>query len=38
MENLIKCVEEDYAVDILRISTIGINERVNEIISYIEEK
>ncbi len=38
MKNLIKCVEEDYAVDVLHISTIGINERINEIVSYIEEK
>ncbi len=36
MCNLIKCVEEDYAVDVLRISEIGIDQRVNEIIQYLE--
>ena len=36
MCNLIKCVEEDYATDVLRISEIGIDERLNEIKQYLE--
>ena len=36
MRNLIKCVEEDYDVDVLRISEIGIEERINEIKQYLE--
>ena len=36
MRNLIKCVEEDYDVDVLRISEIGIDQRVAEIKSYLD--
>ena len=36
MRNLIKCVEEDYDADVLRISEIGIDQRVNEIKSDLD--
>ena len=36
MRNLIKCVEEDHGVDVLRISEIGIDERLSEIKQYLE--
>ena len=35
MRNLLKCVEEDYQADILHISEIGIEKRIDEITSYL---
>jgi len=38
MMNLLECVKEDHNIDILHIKEIGIEKRVNEIITYIKEK